>query len=271
MRYRWTRLESMRGGTSGAELNFLGARHDDRLLVLGPQRLAPIGRGRPRLARRPLSTREHGVMVRRSTADSARSFDRSRAALRPSHWGTSLICEPWLSRATHGHVRSGADLSAPRPTSRTRIRRRFLTAGPAALRPLRWAGLHASRRDGPGPTWRSGQPHPVRRCASEKFDVLYLQRRVAAGVRELEQRLRPLSARVVGRGHGRGAHQLGTCAMGDDGVVNEKLRHHDVEKNPYVAGGSAFPSSGALHSTLTMPTCGVPLGQHVVRNNVGGP
>jgi choline dehydrogenase-like flavoprotein len=79
----------------------------------------------------------------------------------------------------------------------------------------------------------------------------------------LEQRLRPLGARIVGR-HlgGRGGHMLGTCFMGPDGVVDENLRHRRVD-NLYLTGGSALPTHSALHPTATIAALALRLGRHL--------
>jgi choline dehydrogenase-like flavoprotein len=80
----------------------------------------------------------------------------------------------------------------------------------------------------------------------------------------LEERLRPLGARIVGqRRGGHGGHMLGTCFMGPDGVVDENLRHRHVS-NLYVAGGSAFPTHSALHPTATIAALAVRLGRHLL-------
>jgi choline dehydrogenase-like flavoprotein len=50
--------------------------------------------------------------------------------------------------------------------------------------------------------------------------------------------------------------------MGDDGVVDENLRHHELD-NLYVVGGSAFPTYSALHPTVTIAALGVRLGRHL--------
>jgi choline dehydrogenase-like flavoprotein len=101
-------------------------------------------------------------------------------------------------------------------------------------------------------------------------DSDYFERGVSAVLAGLEERLRPLGARVVARGHGaRGAHLLGTCRMGAEGVVDENLRHHDFE-NLYVAGGSAFPSYSALHPTVTIAALGVRLGRHLAEHVLPG-
>ncbi len=80
---------------------------------------------------------------------------------------------------------------------------------------------------------------------------------------EIERRLRPLGARVHSTYVYGGAHQLGTCRMGDsDGVVDTNLRHHDLE-NLYIAGGSAFPTYSAVHPTLTASALAIRLGRHL--------
>jgi len=51
--------------------------------------------------------------------------------------------------------------------------------------------------------------------------------------------------------------------MGEaDGVVDPDLRHHEVA-GLYVAGGSAFPSYGAAHPTLTIAALAIRLGRHL--------
>ncbi len=83
---------------------------------------------------------------------------------------------------------------------------------------------------------------------------------------EIEQRLAPLRPTHVEERTGpAGSHLLGTCRMatGDcDGVVDRDMRHLDVE-NLWVAGGSAFPTYGSLHPTLTMAALAVRLGDQL--------
>lgn len=83
---------------------------------------------------------------------------------------------------------------------------------------------------------------------------------------EIEARLAPLkpSEFVEPRGPA-GSHLLGTCRMatdGEDGVVDRDMRHLDVE-NLWVAGGSAFPTYGSLHPTLTIAALAVRLGDQL--------
>jgi glucose dehydrogenase len=86
---------------------------------------------------------------------------------------------------------------------------------------------------------------------------------------EIERRLKPLGARVDHTYFYGGAHQLGTCRMGDgDGVVDPDLRHHDV-RNLYVAGGSAFPTYTAVHPTLTASALAIRLGRHLAAQPSG--
>jgi choline dehydrogenase-like flavoprotein len=103
---------------------------------------------------------------------------------------------------------------------------------------------------------------PLNRIAYPR-DSAYFERGVEAVIAGLEERLAPLGGRVVERGFGaQGGHLLGTCRMGDDGVVDENLRHHELE-NLYVVGGSAFPTYSALHPTVTIAALGVRLGKHL--------
>lgn len=97
-------------------------------------------------------------------------------------------------------------------------------------------------------------------------DSDYVERGIQQVCRGLEERLAPLGARVVGRGFGgRGGHMLGTCFMGAEGVVDENLRHHDID-NLYLAGGSAFPTYSALHPTVTIAALALRLGGHLARD-----
>jgi choline dehydrogenase-like flavoprotein len=82
---------------------------------------------------------------------------------------------------------------------------------------------------------------------------------------ELERRLAPLRPVHVEERRGpAGSHLLGTCRMTADGsgVVDRDLRHLDVE-NLWVAGGSAFPTYGSLHPTLTMAALAIRLGDQL--------
>lgn len=83
---------------------------------------------------------------------------------------------------------------------------------------------------------------------------------------EIEQRLAPLRPTHVEERPGpAGSHLLGTCRMATangDGVVDRDLRHLDVE-NLWVAGGSAFPTYGSLHPTLTIAALAVRLGDQL--------
>jgi choline dehydrogenase-like flavoprotein len=82
---------------------------------------------------------------------------------------------------------------------------------------------------------------------------------------EIEQRLAPLRPVHVEERRGpAGSHLLGTCRMSADGsgVVDRDLRHLDVE-NLWVAGGSAFPTYGSLHPTLTIAALAIRLGDQL--------
>jgi glucose dehydrogenase len=95
-------------------------------------------------------------------------------------------------------------------------------------------------------------------------DSEYLERSHRVVADDLVRRLAPLGARLRRTlPHSGGAHSLGTCFMGEsDGVVDPQLRHHRLE-NLYVAGGSAFPSYGAAHPTLTIAALAIRLGRHL--------
>lgn len=94
-------------------------------------------------------------------------------------------------------------------------------------------------------------------------DSDYVRRGLEVISRDLEERLRPLGARIVGQsGGGLGGHMLGTCFMGDGGVVDENLCHHRIG-NLYVAGGSAFPTNSPMHPTMTIAALALRLGGHL--------
>jgi glucose dehydrogenase len=85
---------------------------------------------------------------------------------------------------------------------------------------------------------------------------------IASVVEQLRERLAPLGVRRISHQPGpRGGHLLGTCRMGsgEDGVVDAELRHLDLE-NLFVAGGSAFPTYGPVHPTLTIAALALRLG-----------
>lgn len=83
---------------------------------------------------------------------------------------------------------------------------------------------------------------------------------------EIEERLAPLRpTRIEERRGPAGSHLLGTCRMatnGHDGVVDRDMRHLDVD-NLWVAGGSAFPTYGSLHPTLTIAALAMRLGDQL--------
>jgi len=79
----------------------------------------------------------------------------------------------------------------------------------------------------------------------------------------LRRRLAPLGVRDVSAHPGpRGGHLLGTCRMGngEEGVVDAEMRHLDLD-NLFVAGGSAFPTYGPVHPTLTIAALALRLGE----------
>jgi choline dehydrogenase-like flavoprotein len=86
---------------------------------------------------------------------------------------------------------------------------------------------------------------------------------IASVVEQLRERLSPLGVREISHQPGpRGGHLLGTCRMGSgaDGVVDAEMRHLDLE-NLFVAGGSAFPTYGPVHPTLTVAALALRLGE----------
>lgn len=90
---------------------------------------------------------------------------------------------------------------------------------------------------------------------------------IASVIEQLRRRLAPLGVReIVAQPGPRGGHLLGTCRMGagDEGVVDSELRHLDLE-NLFVAGGSAFPTYGPVHPTLTIAALALRLGDLLER------
>jgi glucose dehydrogenase len=87
----------------------------------------------------------------------------------------------------------------------------------------------------------------------------YVERGRGVMIDAVLERLRPMGARLTGiELVGLGAHQIGTCRMG--GVVDGDQRHLRFE-NLFVTGGSAFPSYGAAHPTLTICALAIRLGR----------
>jgi choline dehydrogenase-like flavoprotein len=90
---------------------------------------------------------------------------------------------------------------------------------------------------------------------------------IADVVEQLRRRLAPLGVRDVEVRLGpRGGHLLGTCRMGsgEEGVVDADMRHLELE-NLFVAGGSAFPTYGPVHPTLTIAALALRLGESLER------
>jgi choline dehydrogenase-like flavoprotein len=82
-------------------------------------------------------------------------------------------------------------------------------------------------------------------------------------VEQVRRRLAPLGVREIEAHPGpRGGHLLGTCRMGsgNEAVVDSDMRHLDVG-NLFVAGGSAFPTYGPVHPTLTIAALALRLGK----------
>jgi choline dehydrogenase-like flavoprotein len=95
-------------------------------------------------------------------------------------------------------------------------------------------------------------------------DSPYLEAARRRLVGDLERLFAPLGGRITAvQRSAEGAHQLGTCFMGErDGVVDRDLRHHRVE-GLHVVGGSAFPAYSALHPTLTICALALRLGRRL--------
>jgi choline dehydrogenase-like flavoprotein len=62
------------------------------------------------------------------------------------------------------------------------------------------------------------------------------------------------------------SHHMGTCRMADDpdqGVVDRNCRVHGIS-NLYVAGGSVFPTAGAVQPSLTIAALALRLADHLL-------
>lgn len=94
---------------------------------------------------------------------------------------------------------------------------------------------------------------------SSRYELEGIER----AVERVRRNLAPLGVRSVEAEPGpRGGHLLGTCRMGpsgDDAVVDDEMRHFDLE-NLFVAGGSAFPTYSPVHPTLTIAALALRLG-----------
>jgi glucose dehydrogenase len=68
-----------------------------------------------------------------------------------------------------------------------------------------------------------------------------------------------------------GFHHMGTCRMGKspaEGVVDSYGEVHDA-RNLFVAGGSVFPGSGAVHPTLTIVAIAIRTAEHLADRLAG--
>jgi choline dehydrogenase-like flavoprotein len=138
-----------------------------------------------------------------------------------------------------------------------------------------WVGIEAETEQLPNPDSRVsldpkvrdlfGDPVPHIRLAYSDTDRRTQQRAraimqdllAAAGVRDIAQD--KLSSTSFG------AHHLGTCRMADDpadGVVDRDCRVHGID-NLYVAGGSVFPTAGALQPSSTIAALALRLSDHL--------
>jgi choline dehydrogenase-like flavoprotein len=138
-----------------------------------------------------------------------------------------------------------------------------------------WVGIEAETEQLPNPDSRVsldptvrdlfGDPVPHLNLAFSDVDRRTQQRArdimqdllTAAGVKDITQD--KLSSTSFG------AHHLGTCRMADDpdqGVVDRDCRVHGVS-NLYVAGGSVFPTAGALQPSSTIAALALRLADHL--------
>lgn len=102
-------------------------------------------------------------------------------------------------------------------------------------------------------------------------DEGYLERGRQHMYADLEARLKTLGGRLE---HvevaALGGHSLGACHMGhNSGVVDADQRSHRFE-NLFVTGGSAFPSYGSAHPTLTISALAIRLGRMLAGAPVPG-
>jgi choline dehydrogenase-like flavoprotein len=72
-----------------------------------------------------------------------------------------------------------------------------------------------------------------------------------------------------GKGQGRGAHQIGTCRMGNDpttSVTNRFGRIHDI-RNLYVADGGLCVTGGGFNPALTIMALGYWVAENIIKDN----
>ena len=79
---------------------------------------------------------------------------------------------------------------------------------------------------------------------------------------DLDRRLGRLGAKRVRHIRFGGGHTLGTCRMGDGGVVDANLQVHGAP-GLYAVGGANFPTYSASHPTVTVGALAIRLGRHL--------
>jgi glucose dehydrogenase len=224
----------LRSGLGGGDVGRYLYDHGHRMLHLTLDRPAPNGRG---------AAMTTGVSY--AWAEGEWRAQRGSHLVIPFNPGLELWSE--LTR----DIARGASGPALREHARLRYERTLLldTVGDDLPRAERRVELSPARDAFGLPLNRVVYPP----------DEGYVERGQLAMRAELLERLRPLGARLSDvQLVGLGAHQLGTCRMG--GVVDGDQRHLALE-NLFVTGGSAFPSYGAAHPTLTICALAIRLGR----------
>lgn len=224
----------LRSGLGGGDVGRFLYDHGHRMLHVQLDRAAPNGRG---------AAMTTGISY--AWADGDSRSERGSQLVIPFNPGVEL----WsvLTRQIAG----GASGQSLRRQARERYERTVLldTVGEDLPRSERRVEL-SPRRDAFG--------LPRNRIVYPPDDG-YVERGRKVMIDDVLDRLRPLGARLTGiELVGLGAHQLGTCRMG--GVVDGDQRHLRLE-NLFVTGGSAFPSYGAAHPTLTICALAIRLGR----------
>ena len=215
----------LRSGLGGGDVGRFLYDHGHRMVHLRLDRPVPNGRG---------SAMTTGISY--AWADTAGRSERGAQLVIPFNPGLEL----WgmLTRS----IARGASGRPLLEQARASYERTLLldTVGEDLPRPERRVELSPNRDSFGLPLNRLVYPP----------DEGYVERGRVAMLDELVERLRPLGARIVDIDLvGLGAHQLGTCRMG--GVVDGDQRHLRYG-NLFVTGGSAFPSYGPAHPTLTI-------------------
>jgi choline dehydrogenase-like flavoprotein len=138
-----------------------------------------------------------------------------------------------------------------------------------------WAGIAAETEHLPNPDSRVSLDPEIQDLFGDPVPHLHLA--FSALDRQTQRRAREIIQELLGEAgavdvvqdpmtsNSFGAHHLGTCRMSADpnqGVVDSDCRVHGTS-NLFVAGGSVFPSGGAVQPSLTIAALALRLADHL--------